>query len=336
MITLSVMIPTRNRSSLLRKLLESLKKQTCSQDEFEIIIVDNGSTDETKTVAETFFSEFKHIKYFFEEKPGLHEGRHRGLKESSSDILVYCDDDIEPLPTWLEAKKESFKDPDVVLVGGKNLPKWESVPPKWIKDWYEEGNSNGKCLGSLSILDFGDEFIEIDPNYIWGCNFSIRKQTLIDAGGFHPDSMPEELKFFRGDGESHVTRWIKEKGLKAVYNPQGSVFHFVPRSRMTLDYFKKRSFNQGISDSFSYMREKDKVLLKPVKREPFSLRQFIRYYYLMVFKDESFDYIQKCIQKSYFKGINEHFKKCKKDQKLSEWVMSEKWIHLGGNFERVL
>lgn len=329
MITLSVIIPTRNRSDLLRNLLIFLKHQTLSPDEFEILVIDNGSTDDTKAVTESFLNNLKNLKYFLEEKPGLHEGRHRGLREAVSEILVYCDDDIEPFPTWLEAVKESFKDPKVVLVGGKNLPKWEVEPPEWIKDWYEAGNNYGKCLGYLSILDLGEKLIEIDPNYVWGCNFSIRKQILIASGGFHPDSMPEELKFYRGDGESYVTRWVKEKGLKAVYNPNASVFHFVPESRMTLKYFKKRAFNQGISDSFSYMREKEIILLKPIEKESFNLRQFVRRYYLKVFKNEFKDFneksIKRSIQKSYVKGMNEHFNLCKKDHNLKSWLFKKKW-----------
>lgn len=326
MTNLSVIIPTHNRSDLLKNLLESLKQQTLSQDEFEILIIDNGSTDDTKIVAESFFREFKNIKYFLEEKPGLHEGRHRGLKEAVSDILVYCDDDIEPFPTWLEGIKNSFINHEVVLVGGKNLPKWEVEPPKWIKEWYEKGNEYGKCLGYLSILDFEDKLMEFNPNFVWGCNFSIRKQILIDAGGFHPDSMPEELKFYRGDGESYVARWVLKKGMKSSYNPLASIYHFVPESRMTLDYFKKRAFNQGISDSFSYMREKKEILLKPFEREPFNLRQFISYYYLMFFENESSDYIKRSIIKSYIKGVRQHFNKCKKDNNLSDWILKASWM----------
>jgi len=322
MISLSVIIPTRNRSDLIKNLLESLKHQTLSQDEFEILVIDNGSTDDTKAVAESFFSEFKHIKYFLEEKPGLHEGRHRGLREAVNEILVYCDDDIEPFPTWLEAIKESFKDPKVVLVGGKNLPKWEIDPPKWIKDWYEEGNENGKCLGYLSILDFGDELKEIDPNFVWGCNFSIRRQTLIDAGGFHPDSMPEQLKFFRGDGESYVTRWIKEKGKKAIYNPQASVYHFVSKSRMTLNYFKKRSYNQGISDSFSLIREK--IIIDETQR---SKKQRLRSMLNKLRALFSSKNIKGILNESHHEGKLKHFLEYQRDLKLKSWVDKKDWIN---------
>jgi glycosyltransferase involved in cell wall biosynthesis len=188
----------------------------------------------------------------------LHIGRHRGLKESKSDILVYADDDIEAFPSWLEGIWESFQDADVVLVGGKNLPVWETEPPYWIYEMWMNINEYGHSLGYLSILDFGEAIREIPPDYIWGCNFSIRKSILLEAGGFHPDGFPQEMIQYRGDGESAVSEYIRKKGYKTIYNPSASVYHFVSRNRMTLDYFCKRAFNQGISDSFAEIRKKIK------------------------------------------------------------------------------
>ena len=253
---LSVVIPTKNRSDLLSENLESLLAQTLPSEEFEVIIVDNGSTDNTKEIISSFKDKIENLKYFYIEKPGLHVGRHKGLKEATSDILVYADDDIVAFPEWLEGIWESFQDERVVLVGGKNLPKWEGEPPYWIYEMWMNINEYGHALGHLSILDFGDEIIEIDPVYVWGCNFSIRKNVLLEAGGFHPDGFPQEMIMYRGDGETYISEYIRNRGLKALYNPKASVNHFVPRSRMTLDYFCKRSFNQGISNSYSEIRNK--------------------------------------------------------------------------------
>jgi hypothetical protein len=107
----------------------------------------------------------------------------------------------------------------------------------------------------LSILDFGETVKEIPPEYRWGCNFSVRKRIVLEAGGFHPDGFPQEMIQYRGDGETAVSKYIHGKGYKAIYNPKASVYHFVPQNRMTQDYFCKRAFNQGISDSFAEMRK---------------------------------------------------------------------------------
>ena len=78
-IALSIVIPTKNRAKLLRTVLESIERQPADQREFEVIVVDNGSTDETKMVAEEFGERIRNYRYFYDARPGLHVGRNRGL-----------------------------------------------------------------------------------------------------------------------------------------------------------------------------------------------------------------------------------------------------------------
>lgn len=250
---LSIIIPTRNRAYLLKNALESILNQSISQSEFEVIIVDNGSTDNTKEIFLQYKIKIKNISYFYEEKAGLHIGRHRGLKESNSDILIFIDDDAELFPKHLENALKTFEDKHVVLLTGKNLPKYETTPPNWIEKIWNR-NTSEKFIWSLSILDFGDEIKEIDANYVFGCNFSIRKEILIQTQGFHPDAMPSELIQYRGDGETYVTRYINKSHYKAIYNPLVSIYHFVPNTRMTEEYFCKRNYEKGVSDAFTDIR----------------------------------------------------------------------------------
>jgi len=255
---LSVIIPTRNRADLLNNTLKSITHLSFQASDFEVIVVDNGSTDYTKQIVEGYSDNIQNIRYFYDATPGLHAGRHKGLKEAKADILVYADDDIEAFPTWLEGIWESFQDNDVVLIGGKNLPKWEIDPPFWIYEMWMNICEHGHSLGYLSILDFGNKIIEIDPGFVWGCNFSIRKNILLEAKGFHPDGFPQNMIKYRGDGETSVSNYIKKMKLKSIYNPKASVYHFISKNRMTIDYFCKRAFNQGISDSFTNIRKKYK------------------------------------------------------------------------------
>jgi glucosyl-dolichyl phosphate glucuronosyltransferase len=254
MISLSVIIPTRNRYKFLDGVLLSLTKQTYDAELFEVIVVDNGSTDNTKEICESYTNRIQNLHYYYDATPGLHIGRHLGLKMAGSDILVYADDDVEAFPMWLEGIAEAFRDKEVVLVGGKNLPKFEADPPDWILKMWEKDRNGNRVLGYLSILDFGDEIKDISPNYVFGCNFSIRKNILLEAGGFHPDAMPQELIRYRGDGESHVSRYISEKSYNTLYQPKASVYHSVPSGRLSEGYFCQRAFNQGISDSYTQLR----------------------------------------------------------------------------------
>jgi glycosyltransferase involved in cell wall biosynthesis len=252
---ITVIIPTYNRCTRLNILFESLLNQTFPQSKYEVIVIDNGSTDDTKEVCDRFSNQFENFAYIFTKDPGLHVGRHEGLKHANSEILSFIDDDVRLFPSWLQGVSNSFAQDKVVLVGGANIPEFEITPPLWLKNMWEREISPGKkAIGSLSVLDFGDQICEISPYYVWGCNFSIRKRILLEANGFHPDSFPSNLIFLRGDGETAVSSYIKQSGLITLYNPQASLYHFVPASRMTVNYFLQRSFNQGISNSYSRLR----------------------------------------------------------------------------------
>jgi glycosyltransferase involved in cell wall biosynthesis len=255
---LSVIIPTRNRSDLLACALASLGRQTLSSREFEVLVVDNGSADDTAVVVQEFANLTGNIRYFFAPEPGLHVGRHLGMLKAQSDILVFADDDIEALPLWLESISEVFKDPAVAMVGGNNLPMFVEPPPQWLQTmWDSSFRRNQHSIPALSILEVTGPSRDFSPHYVWGCNFSIRRQDLLAAGGFNPDGMPKELIRFRGDGETHVSRFIAASGKRCVFHPGASVYHKVTPERMTFEYFRQRGFNQGVSDSFTELRQLD-------------------------------------------------------------------------------
>lgn len=262
---LSVIIPTRNRAILLERALKSLLTQTLSHEHFEVIVVDNGSTDNTSDVVNSFKPRLMNIRYFLERQPGLHAGRHKGLIEAVSNILVYADDDIEAFPTWLQAIQDSFEDEEVVVVGGKCMPKFEAEPPDWLKEMWLTNAAGERVLGYLSLIGLGDYSKLVNPDQIFGCNFAVRRSVLLEAGGFHPDSMPQDLIRFRGDGETCVSKYIQNKGYKALYNPLASIYHWVPASRMTIEYFCRRSYNQGISDSYTAIRNAKDIELQQEK-----------------------------------------------------------------------
>lgn len=230
-------------------------QQSYCPDYFEVIVVDNGSNDNTPEIVREFSRSIKNLKYIHESRPGLHEGRHAGLRNSRGEILVYGDDDIEAFPTWLEGIAESFDNPDVALVGGNIVPRYESSPPDWIQDLWQT-TPHGRTIGQFSLIDFGNQIKEISPYYVYGCNFSIRKQVLQEIKGFHPDSMPDNLIKYRGDGETAVSEAVFSSGLTTLFNPRASVYHWVSTSRMTAEYLYKRGFLQGISDSYHDIRKK--------------------------------------------------------------------------------
>ena len=255
---ISVIIPTRNRADLLLSAIQSLLFQTLDKDHFETLIVDNGSTDHTEEVVKKYINQLPNLCYIYAPEPGLHIGRHRGMREAKGDILVFADDDIEATPAWLESYHRLFSDSQVAMAGGNNFPLFVQPPPSWLKClWERPKPEGGRALSILSILHLRGGLREFNPYMVWGCNFAIRKSVLVEAEGFHPDLMPEELIQYQGDGETHVSRYIAESGLKCMFHPGASIYHKVTPERMTHSYFRQRGYSQGVSDSYTALRNQD-------------------------------------------------------------------------------
>ena len=327
---LSVIIPTRNRASFLKEALKSLTYQSYPPDLFEVIVIDNGSTDATVKICEKYLSKILNFRFFTVHNPGLHVGRHLGAQKARGKILVYIDDDIIADKGWLQAIDKAFENDSVVLVGGKILPEWGGDIPDWL-NCFEGHNEHGWWLGYLSLLDFGDEIKEIPPYFVFGCNFSIRKNVLFDCGGFHPDAMPQDLIRFRGDGETGLSFKISQKKFKTLYVPSALVYHRVPKDRLTVDYFCRRAFNQGVSDSYTEIRRNGGVDI-PHKKKPawewktplrYCKRAILRLQQLAVHKRGSYWRIKDQVQSADKAGYSFHQNEVRNDPKLLNWVLKE-------------
>ena len=323
---ISVVIPTRNRADLLAPALESLLKQDLAPSRFEVLVIDNGSTDDTQHVIGLYKDQLANLTGIYAPEPGLHIGRHAGMKAAQGNILVFADDDIETLPTWLSSIDAAFKDPQVAMVGGNNYPRFLQTPPDWLhRMWQRPTFRRYKSIPTLSVIEFTQPPQEISPYLIWGCNFSIRKNVLLKAGGFHPDGMPNSLIKFRGDGETHVSRFVSDQRMKCVFHVGASVYHKVTPERMTHAYFRQRGFNQGISDSYTQLRQQ----YQQTKSRP--NRSFFRrgLSYLLRKSNDIFEYITdsedvkqafeqlKC---GHAEGFAYHQDAYRNDPEVREWV----------------
>lgn len=261
---LSIIIPTLNRADLLKQTLESIHKQTFSKEDFEVIVIDNGSVDHTKEVCVDYQKVSGNLRYIYDNRPGLHIGRNRGYLESKSDILVYADDDIIAYSSWLEAIYEGFKDEKTVLIGGNNYPYFECAPPRWLEElWIYNEREKAKRLETHSIIIMGNEPRRVKPGMVFGCNFAIRKKIVKEAGGFHPDGVPDIYLKYRGDGESYVTSYINRYNMKVMFYPEALVYHMVTKQRMTKQYVQKVAYRSGISAGYARLRALPSLLDYP-------------------------------------------------------------------------
>lgn len=316
----SAIIPTHNRCESLRNTIVSLQQQNFPNDHYEIIVIDNNSMDDTRHVVEECKQQGKkEVIYYEESRDGLHYARHAGAQIAKGDILAYTDDDAICDPDWLSELTRPYTDPKVGCVGGKVLPRFESKEPEWAKDFPE----------FLSILDRGSAITKVNDAEIWGCNYSIRKTALYDAGGFHPDITPSSLMRYLGDGECGLTNKAIEKGYDVVYTPFAVVIHVIPPERVTIDYFKQRAFVQGVCDSYVEIRDNGGITLNEsglIDSAKSAFWRWSAYCSAVATGRLRLAVYEAIVHKYYEKGVRYHTAEVTNDKKLLEHVLQHDYL----------
>jgi len=239
---ISVIICTHNRSHLLKKAILSLTCQSVPATDYEILVVDNRSTDNTKAIVKKLSPEFLNIKYIYEESLGLGYSRNTGCRHAEGDIIAYLDDDAIAASNWIERITVAFRESasKVAVIGGKTLPLWESPPPNWL---------NKRFTNYLSIIDWGPEQRKLNTNeFLVGANIAYRKEALVKVGGF-PTFLGRQGKVLLSGEESFVNKMIENIGCGVLYDPTIIVHHLIPRERVTRKWLTLRSFWQGVTQS---------------------------------------------------------------------------------------
>ena len=148
----SVVIPTYNRSALLRNAVDSVLAQD-THVPFEIVIVDNNSQDDTAAVVRSLMDAHRgRLRYVVEREQGNAHARNRGVESAAAGIIAFIDDDVTVASNWLTSLKQALDSrQDLSFVGGKVLPQWNGAPPSWVtpEHW-----------APLALLDYGpDELV---------------------------------------------------------------------------------------------------------------------------------------------------------------------------------
>ena len=242
MFDMSVVISAYNRCESLRDTLESLVDQRVNQDlHYEIIVVDNNSKDETRTVVEGIALKSKRpVRYLFEPIQGKSYAMNCGTRAALGKFVAYCDDDVVADQDWVQNLCEAFLAYDADTVGGPVRPLWFKKPPEWLE-------SPEKQFGPLAILDRGNKPIiageteRVGGNFLLGSNIAIRSSVLREVGLFRTD-LGRAAGNLAGGEDSEMVRRLLERGKRLVYVPTAIVNHKVPAERMTLAYLRRWNF----------------------------------------------------------------------------------------------
>ncbi|AUT00415.1 glycosyltransferase [Nostoc sp. CENA543] len=240
---ISAIICTHNRDNYLGAAIDSLLGQDFP-GEFEVIVVDNGSSDRTREVTEERANDPR-LKYIFEPVLGLSVARNTGAKTAKSEIIAYLDDDAVASPSWLQVLYDAYQNnQQLAIAGGKVTLLWPPniEPPKWL--------SPG-LAGNLGAYDLGDSVVYIDQPGLTprGLNYSIRRQFLTEIGGFDPQ-LGRVGKNLLSNEELQMTELALKKGWQVAYLPAALVAHNVAPERINRSWFLNRGWWQGISECY--------------------------------------------------------------------------------------
>jgi glycosyltransferase involved in cell wall biosynthesis len=233
----SVIITTFNRAHTLEKCLETLCDQNYPKEDYEILVVNNNSSDDTEDVVFDFIEQHPEtdIKYYFVPRSGQVYARQIGILAAKNEVLSFTDDDGLLVPDWLAEVTKVFNMSDeIVGVAGKIDIQWDKTPPEWVRNYEEQ----------LGKLDYGDKEKYEVGLYMNAGNLHVKKDVLIGVGGFNPEMVGQWLM---GDGETGLWLRLKKRNMKIGWAPKALMYHCqIVEKNATLGDIKRRFINNGI------------------------------------------------------------------------------------------
>lgn len=250
---LSVIICTYNRRAMILSMLATLRKQTLPYDQFEIIVIDNGSADGTLNAVEAYvrsvFLDGQHdgetwqVHCLSEQRNGLAYARNAGLKVASGDIAVFLDDDIYVEGRFLENLLTAYMETGAAAIGGGVYIRWEAARPYWLTDdlldllgYFVPSHTRMQLPSALSFSS--------------SC-FSVKIDALQHVRGFTP-FLSKRLNAPMNMEIADLCQRLRRAGYTLWYEPTAMIAHRVPRARLERAFLVGRAYWQGRSEIVSW------------------------------------------------------------------------------------
>ena len=241
---LDVVIPTYNRSALLRKALGSLlSARVPPAFEVRITVVDNNSTDDTRDVilAEQERTGGR-VSYVFEKRQGRSPALNAGVAATTGSHVGFIDDDEEVHASWYEQIVSAFAQHEVDFIGGPYVPQFESAVPEWLPREYNS---------VIGAVDGGTERVPFDRSYpgiLMGGNAVFTREILERVGPYSISLGRSGNRLLSCEDEEMYERLLAA-GARGMYVPELIIYHFVPTERLTKRYHRTWCFWQSVSSA---------------------------------------------------------------------------------------
>ncbi|HZP88613.1 MAG TPA: glycosyltransferase [Burkholderiales bacterium] len=228
----SVVVCTYNRCESLRRTLAALRAQVAGPElSWEILVVDNNSSDATKRVVEEFASTFPRARYLYERNQGLSHARNTGIAAARGHVILFTDDDVAPEPEWVQRMVTGMVASGCDAAGGYIAPVWESSPPNWLTQRFH---------GFLAIKTERTDTYEITEGLPlpFGANMAFKREVFTRLGLFDVNRGRKGAVLASGEDGEFFARLLASGG-KVMFFGDARVHHAVESFRLTKRYFRK-------------------------------------------------------------------------------------------------
>ena len=234
MINISVIICTYNRADSLADTIGCLAEQSYETDNWELIVVDNNSNDNTEEVIREFSEKLPNLTYKFEPQQGLSHARNLGIQSAQGEIIVFTDDDVLPEIDWLVRINNNMEKYNCDACGGYIAPKWEVPPPTWLTEIF---------YGFLAIKTdtTGPRQLSINDELPFGANMAFRKSMFSEHGLFDTQK-GRKGNILAGGEDIEMFQRIINANCPVYYFPDIKVTHKVEAFRVKKNYFRRWRF----------------------------------------------------------------------------------------------
>ncbi len=254
----SIIIATFNRAIYLSQCFEGLASLDNDPADFEIIIIDNNSTDNTADIIRQFAESNPNytVQYLYEPRQGATLARNRGIETALGEIICFLDDDTVPSPDWLNSVLNGFTDPLVGCVGGPAILDFQgqNVPP-WLRE-----DLKG-LLSGYSLEYDRTTTITLVEEYPFLCNMAVRSGIFREVGDFRTDLGPTGNKLVVGE-ETELIGRIREAGWLAIYQPEAEVRHLVAPERLRKQYIYRSAMRLSVTHIFLTFDKRIHMILR--------------------------------------------------------------------------
>lgn len=233
----TVAILTYNRAKFLEQTLAGIAQQQFPRDHYEVLVVDNNSTDHTREVVAAFANARPAPRHIFETTQGLDHARNRAIKEARGEIVVFADDDILVAPDWLAQLTVPLMADHprkIGAIGGEVIPVFPDGLPPWVAEWH-------------APLGFRRDTGPLDAKHSpMGANLAVPRWIFQELGPFST-ALDRSGKNLFGGGDTELIRRIRAAGWEIWFAPGAAVKHQMPASRTTFSYAARHAFDSARS-----------------------------------------------------------------------------------------